>query len=615
MSMSTRAGQMDNLLRLQGLKNVSGRKKRVIPGAEFLQELEDADFDMAGTAPEYPPMSEPYDSTNQPEPDLGVTLSPQSYDVRSNSVTAPDNLPVGNNTGEASVNQSIWPRFAESMQNYSRFGGNGANQGVAQTPPVETQQVDLAENLPPVSASQQEQAAEQEPSVWQTLGMGAPSLKEQFTPPLQEKFKENFTPKLGEQIIEPQRGGGFKLVPNQPPEAEQLKNYEDQDLNADIDKAMENPWQYAAYGATGEVQANPQLQQEFQNTTGMALTPEIADQVSEYEEAMKAVEDSLMGINEQLDERAEAIKNRITANQATDADKFYIGLALLMPLLVGGLLGKEAGLGALGGTAKGLGDVYANREKGTRADEQTLLDIAGQRTSTLEKLANLKLNKQKLAPSKEQTAGKMVSPGLYAKPEYLQTKEDQKRMRKQADELLPIKNYTEELTDITDDLVDAISQLKDKGTFNKAYVFYGSKLQPGSLAKLTDDVIINGKKHNAGVFIDQQIGLLSNAYTIAKQMGQLDRAAQAHMNKLVNNPTSSQLSGKDALNQILAIRNLVQKGYVRDVENRGFDGELAKQEFLKRNEGVREKLNQRAGVTRTEEEKKRMAKTGVKNAK
>lgn len=40
------------MTRLGGLKNVSGR--RVMPGAEFLQDLEDTDTDVSGTAQPLP---------------------------------------------------------------------------------------------------------------------------------------------------------------------------------------------------------------------------------------------------------------------------------------------------------------------------------------------------------------------------------------------------------------------------------------------------------------------------------------------------------------------------------------------------------------------------------
>src|SRR5690606_9915783 len=137
----------------------------------------------------------------------------------------------------------------------------------------------------------------------------------------------------------------------------------------------------------------------FEKYTGINYEPQIAQQVSSYEEAMKGIEDQYNGITSNLSEQAKQINQRIMSNQATDADKYYIGLALLMPLIIGGIFGKEAGLGALGGGAKGIADVLAGRQKSIRDDEASLLDIAKQQVGTQEKLANINLDKAKLGPA------------------------------------------------------------------------------------------------------------------------------------------------------------------------------------------------------------------------
>ena len=63
--------------------------------------------------------------------------------------------------------------------------------------------------------------------------------------------------------------------------------------NQQVEAAMQNPWQYSAYGAADEVANNPALQAQFKQITGVGLEPQIAAQVSSYEEAMKGVEDLL----------------------------------------------------------------------------------------------------------------------------------------------------------------------------------------------------------------------------------------------------------------------------------------------------------------------------------
>src|SRR5678816_4503226 len=101
MTIPNSAGAMGNVLRLQGLKNVSGR--RVMPGAEFLQDLEDPENDVAGISPPMPEI-------NQPEADFGGELTPQSYDVRANSVSNPEQ--------EA----GFFSKLGQSLGNYMKEG-------------------------------------------------------------------------------------------------------------------------------------------------------------------------------------------------------------------------------------------------------------------------------------------------------------------------------------------------------------------------------------------------------------------------------------------------------------------------------------------------------------
>ncbi len=57
---------------------------------------------------------------------------------------------------------------------------------------------------------------------------------------------------------------------------------------------------------------------------------------------------------------------------------------------------------------------------------------------------------------------------------------------------------------------------------------------------------------------------------MAKEIGQLDRAAQTHIKKIIENPTSTFLNPRDSLNQVLEVRKLAQRGLVRSADNKGF---------------------------------------------
>ena len=89
--------------RLQGLKNVSGR--RVMPGSELESELEDQETDFSGISNKIPkPVSE-----NLPQLDMGGELPSQSYDVRANSIIAPES---------PKTESSFWSNLGSALGDY-----------------------------------------------------------------------------------------------------------------------------------------------------------------------------------------------------------------------------------------------------------------------------------------------------------------------------------------------------------------------------------------------------------------------------------------------------------------------------------------------------------------
>ena len=80
--MTTSSDGLGNIARLSGLKNVHGRKK-ILPGAEYLEDLEAFEPDVSGTA------NPSFQQQPMPEPEMGTELTPQSFDVRANRVIVP----------------------------------------------------------------------------------------------------------------------------------------------------------------------------------------------------------------------------------------------------------------------------------------------------------------------------------------------------------------------------------------------------------------------------------------------------------------------------------------------------------------------------------------------
>lgn len=596
---------LPNLLRLQSLKNVSGRRK-VLPGAQYLQDLENYESDVGGT-------SQPM--LDIPPPEMMDNSTPQASDIRAN-VVQPTEQPM------QEEEPSMWSKLGQSLANFANY--SMPKEGSSpQTPPIETAQVEASEGLPVgVQATPQGGA---DPRFLGQLGSALSStgqaVKDYFNPSKREQ--------MGYNNEQERQNTQIKMAGGDP---NQIRQSTDQGFMQDIEKAMQNPWQDSVYGSSDIVANHPALQQEFKQKTGIDFEPVIAKQVSEYEAAMKGVEDSLNGIQTALGEKEEGIKQRILNNQSTDADKFYIGLALLLPLVIGATMGKEAGIGALGGAAKGIADVYARRDKDLRTDEESLLDIAKQQGVNAEKLGNLNLEKAKLRPTLEknlpdqpnehllgmsevtwtnpdtgqQESAVRIMPGLVAKSEYVNRPDGLKEMRKAASELSEVKSYVDELDDLTNDVVKIASQLKDKNFFSKMFSTVMSGQAPGALSKITEDVIFDGRKVNAGTLLEEKLGFLANAYGQAKQLGQLDRAAQNHMQKLMNNPTSSLASPRDVVNQMLEIRKLAQRGLVKSAENKGFISDFLKEEMEEKNNQLLQGLNQKESDNRTQEIKKKM---------
>ena len=669
--------------RLSGLKSVSGRK--VMPEADYLTDLESEQPDVSGSAGPLPNFSNFISpNANSPEPDRGGEITAQSYDVRANTVQNEKPyaaLPI--------LKGKVLPQFSNQFsQNptpnseidvpqesgfWQSLGQNLAS--VFQSPQKETQDQPYAalpilkgkvlpqfsnrnitpENTPVENAQigiqdenaqtgiQDENAQTGINSENAQTGMNeykSPQVPE-VSPGFFGAVKDYFSPTKNSQMED----YNAQVVQDAQLRAQgkdpiQVKAQIEADRKAAEQKALERPWQYAAYGSASEVANSPALKAQFEQITGIDYEPQVKAEVSAHEAAMQGVEDSLNGINKQLGEREEGIKQRILNNQSTEADKYYIGMALLMPLIVGGFFGKEAALGALGGGAKGIAEVLGGRQKEIREDEASLLDINKQQSANTEKLANMALDKAKLGPSirkalpeqpeahlmgmeqgkwvdatgKEQR-GVEIKPGLIAKPQFLNSKEAVSDMRKSANELSEVKTYVKELDDITQDLAEIIPQLKDPNKVWKAMASYLRDRVPGSLSAMTQDVMFQGRMQNAGTLLEQKLGFMANTYGMAKEIGQLDRAAQNHIKKILENPTSTLLTPRDFLTQILGVRELAQKGLVESATNKGFYPEFVIQDLEERNNELFGGLNKVENQKRLAERKKQALQSETNYAK
>lgn len=635
--------ELGNIIsRLQGLKNVNPR--RVMPGEGILQENNPPAPDVEGTASQLPDFSAFLPPTqNQPESDLGGELTPQSYDIRANSVTDPEEKKEEGENMFMSALRKIGSALGDYVNPQKRQEVAAANQqsmqkaramsspSPAQTPPIETAQVDAQEGLPPVTSS--EQAS---PKWWESLKGEAskPWHGETIGNALEgakDYLSKSFTPELHPSVYE--KNPSLKK-PEQLVQQEQQKKELDQ---AEVSAAQEQPWQVAAYGATDAFANQPELVSEFETYTGIKFDEQQKELTEKYEKVLSDLEKGNLTNDAAYDEQEQRIKQRMLDNQSNDADKYYIGLALLMPLIIGGIFGKEAGLGALGGGAKGIADVLGQRQKNIRSDEESLTDIYKQRSMNAAKKGELELEKLKIPQEvkknlpkdefedlkgmdihtfKDPATGEVLGggpeilPDLYLDLKYGNTPKKREGMQEKASKLEEEKSSLARANQATSNVIKAATQLKDPGIMTKIISYALSDDKNGALKKLVKqnapDIFIDGRKQNAAVYLDNQIELIKDAYRRNEQMKAFTQTVAEHVGNMASNPLYEGLKPDDLIDQMLILRDRAQQFFVDRAGSQGFLKAPLEQKFGKQNKELYKSLNQKEEKKQLERDKQLM---------
>lgn len=597
------------LARLHGLKSVSGR--RVMPGQEIEEEYENEPMDVQGVG------AAPTTSANMPQNDFGGSLTSQSYDVRANTSTSAEPPPMQDNE----EGESFWTRFGKSLAYQTHNIPQEKPKSMA--PPVATQQVDVSEGLPPVSAEQQEMPETSNSSFWKSITGGlkdiGSAIKEEAGKPY--RMSEEDT-KRRERINEDIQLRNQGVNPDQyRTEQEEIhKNTQEAIMNK-IDEAAKNPMTTAVYGATDIVANQPELNAQFKEYTGIDLSEQEAALTSEYEKILDDLDSQNNLAGEGYTEQEQRIKERILANQATDNDKYYIGLALLMPLLVGAFFGKEAALGALGGSAEGLSKALQNRQKSIQTDEELLAGVGKMKGENEIKRAELALKRVELPEKirknlpkdeKEFLKGKRIGPfndpytgevkegvelkpNLIARPEFVTSKEEMKEMIKEAQEINNAIVPTREVNKLTNDIIDISSKMKDKNIINKLFISYLENKNPTLPSKFSDTVDFQGRKVNGYVVLNHKIKSLVDAYRQIKGMRALTQSVQDHVAGLFNNPLTSFQDFQGTIDQMLFTRELAQDRLLNNVDQSGFYPEFVSKLLQPEVKDVYNKLNKKEG--------------------
>lgn len=590
--------------RLRGLKNVSGR--RVMPGAEVFEELGKADSNQAqpNVVPNFSnflhpnPVSPPV-PPNTPELNRGGSITPKSADVRANSTPQEQQMqaavqePVPQQEGAPLTEQEspgFWASIGNKLSNLS--GGTKLISNLVQDP-VGTV-TDKAKSL-----------------AW---GSGLPTVW--------EKGKNLVGANNAEPNIEAFDSPFENLVPygNVPAQATEEQKGQYRISNAEaVQKAIENPGYMAAYGSAQDIAQHPALQATFKEVTGIDYSPQLAEQLTAYEGGMQKLDEQLEGIYNDYGAQSDEITQRIESNTSTDQDKFFIGLSLILPLIVGGVLNKEAGLASFASGAAGLADILGNRDDRVRKDEHSLLDIGKEKANIVEKRAQIPQDISKFAqnirknlpkdPNEhligqseikwkdpetgEERAGVRILPGLVADKRYANTPADLKRMQKAANELSGEKKLVDNVNQISNDVLQVVSQLDDPSIFSQAFNQIVSNKAPSALQNLTQDVTVNGKKVNAGIALRSGLNSLNREFSRIKDSSKTDLALRGQIEQLLFNPTDSFATPDTAINQIMSIRDMAQSDLLNSAKARGFVPEQLIAEMEKANNPIFQGLNKR----------------------
>lgn len=610
---------MDNdigniMSRLQGLKHVSGRRVKELP--EFMQNMEEDVPDVSGTAqplPNFANLQTP--QSNIPEADMGGSITPQSYDVRANVASNPEQEGIGASLKKLGAN--LFNSFGKAL---SLQTGNIPAQKAATPPPIETQQVQASEGLPITDASQEQMPETSNDYAWSAFGN---ALNDYVKPYKSEGIYYGESTPENALSVENAQLSSLGLNPDEVrADQEETRGLKQKLLNQKIDKALENPTSTAVYGASDVVANQPELNEGFKKITGVDFTPELAKQTAEYEKVLDDMDNANNLEGQGYTDQEKRILERIQNNAATDADKYFIGMAVLMPLMVGAFFGKEAALGALGGGAQGFANILGNRKKEDMESEKLLADIGHNKAQTDLKRSEIDLKRlglpaeiQKNLPKQpnehlidkeratwidpktgqQRNDGVKIKPGLVAYDEFVTDKEELKEMRKEAAELSPAIVATKEIYKLTDDIIKIASQLKDKNIMGQALSSIISGKNPGLATKLGDTIEFDGQKVNSYVVLEHKLKLLVDAYRQAKGMRALTSTVQEHIDSLFRNPEASFQSNKDTIDQMRYTRDLAQSRLMNTVEGAGFVPEFVMKELQPNAKAVNNTLNKKEG--------------------
>lgn len=426
-----------------------------------------------------------------------------------------------------------------------------------------------------------------------------------------------------------------------PPETRQRVNEYVAEKQREFDQKLETVRQTKEPdiidGELEALDADPMAQSEFKNLTGLDYSEDLKDLLRPYVEASTKAADA-------LNDEALAIRERLSggAQAMTDQDKILLGMAVVIPVILAGLIGgKEGALGALVGGLQGIAPAFLPPEQANTEKDLKRLSEIGKEQLNIEKQlgdqlgeAEKKITKQTHIPETNVTLpaelegrqykviesknGKKV--GIRTGNDELlydasnitkgDAKEDIKRMNKKADDAVDRMQAANEIQNEVKDLDNIYQQLEKQGVKGYLSAFAGD-ITAGGENLIAPTIIdpLTGEKINAAVAIANiREKLLDRYRAMLGGNRALTEAINTHFEKLFPNPFDfkNKISVTEAKNISKRFLGESMREFVNNIHSLGFLKEPLESKYLRPLQEEKSSLKQKEKERKDLEESNRI---------
>lgn len=562
---------------------------------------------------------------NQPIETGDGGFSPESYDVRANQIIDPqaeaqeqednDLYRLGMNLQKAIQAQEQGQEPVSTPEGQNPMGQVGIPQPIAPSPATE------APPAPPPQESRGVLGTLYDYTLQPFVDWVNPEKRKQI-----QQEQEQIQKDLQERNLAKEQGITVEEMRQR-----DAKNQES--IASKIQEAVKEPFENVVWGATDMVANSPESISKLEEI-GIPVSPEELEMTKKMEAALSDLTEVELKAQGVWDEQIGRVRERIEQGMATDQDKYLIGLALLMPLILGLALGPEAGLGALGGTMKGFAEGLGKRQKTLREDEGVLTELEKLKQTSQLKTKELELEGMKIPGAVKKALGDHphehlknmkghyevnpetgekelttveILPGLRAFVDYIPDEDSKKEMRKQGREINNERSAIEKMGNSVRRIAQISTQMKEKVTWKQFWDNYVLDKKPELLAKFGHEVIVDGKKVNSAVMLAKEIQEMVDNRRLSMKIRGFGQNVVKHAEDLFTSPIGKFTSPNDLLDQVTTLYTDTRNLLLNNAGREGFDADVLANDFRKHDKSLWDYLNKKENIKRGNELEQRLA--------